>query len=80
MNEEKDPCFKENKASLKCLNDNDYDYSKCNAFFANYKECKTFWMQVKSFSMSKCFQNSILVNFRSNSSEDKPEYRQLCLI
>jgi cytochrome c oxidase assembly protein subunit 23 len=47
VTQEKDPCFSENALSMKCLQTNDYDYSKCQKYFANYKECKTFWMNVR---------------------------------
>jgi len=33
-------CVEESKASLKCIEDNYPDRSKCKAFFDTYKECK----------------------------------------
>jgi cytochrome c oxidase assembly protein subunit 23 len=47
VTEEKNPCWKESKISMKCLDNNAYDKSKCEAEFENYKQCKTFWMKVK---------------------------------
>lgn len=43
---QKDPCWRESKLSLKCLDDNSYNKSLCQAEFENYKQCKTFWNQV----------------------------------
>jgi len=43
---EKDPCSVEGKASLKCLNDNNYNRSMCQQAFDNYKACKKFWGSV----------------------------------
>jgi len=43
---EKDPCFMESKASMKCLNDFNFDRSQCQEYFANYKACKKFWSDV----------------------------------
>lgn len=40
------PCFKEQKLSMKCLEDNGYDYDKCQAYFANFKACKGFWLAI----------------------------------
>jgi len=42
----KDPCWRENKISMKCLDDNDYNKSFCQAEFENYKSCKGFWNSV----------------------------------
>ena len=29
---------------MKCLSDNNYDYSKCQQFFDDFKKCKTDWV------------------------------------
>ncbi|XP_063218027.1 coiled-coil-helix-coiled-coil-helix domain-containing protein 7 [Bacillus rossius redtenbacheri] len=42
------PCLKEHRLSLKCLDDNSYDKEKCEIFFANYKVCKAFWTHVRN--------------------------------
>jgi len=42
----KNPCWKENIASHKCIDDNNYDKSKCNLQFDNYNACKKFWGSV----------------------------------
>ncbi|XP_075525928.1 coiled-coil-helix-coiled-coil-helix domain-containing protein 7 isoform X2 [Dermacentor variabilis] len=39
----KNPCYKEQKLSMKCLEDNGYDYDKCQHYFDNFKACKGFW-------------------------------------
>ncbi|XP_015911486.1 coiled-coil-helix-coiled-coil-helix domain-containing protein 7 isoform X2 [Parasteatoda tepidariorum] len=41
------PCYKEHKMSLTCLDHNYYDRSKCEAAFKNYKTCKEFWAYVR---------------------------------
>uniref|UniRef100_G3MRZ5 Coiled-coil-helix-coiled-coil-helix domain-containing protein 7 n=2 Tax=Amblyomma maculatum TaxID=34609 RepID=G3MRZ5_AMBMU len=42
----KNPCHKEQQSSMKCLEDNGYDYDKCQNYFDNFKACKTFWVGV----------------------------------
>ncbi|XP_026282333.1 coiled-coil-helix-coiled-coil-helix domain-containing protein 7 [Frankliniella occidentalis] len=37
------PCHKERNQSMMCLHDNNYDYSKCQMAFDNFKFCKQFW-------------------------------------
>ena len=32
---------------MKCLMDTNGDKAKCQTFFDNYNECKTFWYEVK---------------------------------
>jgi len=43
---EKDPCTLESKASLKCMDDNNYNRSLCQKYFENYQACKKFWGSV----------------------------------
>ncbi|KAK8783951.1 coiled-coil-helix-coiled-coil-helix domain-containing protein 7 isoform X2 [Amblyomma americanum] len=40
------PCHKEQQLSMKCLDDNGYDYDKCQHYFDNFKACKGFWVGV----------------------------------
>ncbi|KAJ2809450.1 hypothetical protein H4R20_000070 [Coemansia guatemalensis] len=40
-----DPCAIEAKASMKCLDENNYDKSTCDSYFDAYKECKKLWME-----------------------------------
>jgi len=46
INRGKDPCWRENKLSMRCLDENDYDKGKCQAEFENYRTCKGFWNSV----------------------------------
>ncbi|PWN97844.1 hypothetical protein FA09DRAFT_338822 [Tilletiopsis washingtonensis] len=39
-----DPCAKASKLSMKCLEDNAYDRTKCTEAFNNYRECKKAWI------------------------------------
>jgi cytochrome c oxidase assembly protein subunit 23 len=39
-----DPCGPASEASMKCLDRNNYDKSKCQAAFTAYKECKRIWV------------------------------------
>ncbi|KAG8888238.1 Mitochondrial copper homeostasis protein [Tulasnella sp. 403] len=39
-----DPCAGASKASLKCLDQNNYNKSACTAYFEAYKECKKAWV------------------------------------
>jgi hypothetical protein len=39
-----DPCGPASKASMRCLDRNNYDRSKCQAAFDAYKECKRIWV------------------------------------
>ncbi|RUS27174.1 hypothetical protein BC938DRAFT_483627 [Jimgerdemannia flammicorona] len=38
------PCEVEEKASMKCLDKNNYDKTKCEYFFLQYRECKKKWV------------------------------------
>ncbi|KAF8587849.1 hypothetical protein K439DRAFT_1407045 [Ramaria rubella] len=40
-----DPCDHASKASMDCLNRNDYDRDKCTEFFRAYRECKASWLE-----------------------------------
>ena len=53
--EEKNPCWEESKISMRCLENNGYDKTKCGAAFDNYNVCKKFWNEVikEKISMSK---------------------------
>lgn len=42
------PCMEESKASMKCLDENNYDKSKCKMYFEAYKECKKAWNDRKA--------------------------------
>ena len=42
------PCLKESKASMKCLDENNYDKNKCAMYFEAYKECKKSWNERKA--------------------------------
>ncbi|SAM84208.1 related to COX23-protein with function in mitochondrial copper homeostasis [Ustilago bromivora] len=39
-----DPCAHAAKLSMKCLDDNAYDRSKCGDIFNQYRECKKAWI------------------------------------
>ncbi|KAH8989481.1 hypothetical protein EDB84DRAFT_1266338 [Lactarius hengduanensis] len=39
------PCDEASKASMNCLNRNDYDRDKCLDFFQAYRDCKKAWME-----------------------------------
>lgn len=49
--EDRDPCYVERQASMKCLDDNDYEKTKCSKFFENMRACKTFWFDVRMARM-----------------------------
>ncbi|KAI6154311.1 hypothetical protein EDD17DRAFT_1738299, partial [Pisolithus thermaeus] len=39
-----DPCEDAAKASLKCMDRNQYDKDKCQDFFQAYRDCKRAWV------------------------------------
>lgn len=41
-----EPCAKERQISLDCLEDHDYDHSKCQLAFENFRFCKQFWNRI----------------------------------
>ncbi|XP_037582440.2 coiled-coil-helix-coiled-coil-helix domain-containing protein 7 isoform X1 [Dermacentor silvarum] len=49
----KNPCYKEQKLSMKCLEDNGYDYDKCQHYFDNFKACKGFWLAISKDRLKK---------------------------
>ncbi|RXW22407.1 hypothetical protein EST38_g3470 [Candolleomyces aberdarensis] len=40
-----DPCAEASKASMDCLNRNNYDRDACLEYFQAYRECKNAWIQ-----------------------------------
>ncbi|KDQ61770.1 hypothetical protein JAAARDRAFT_172189 [Jaapia argillacea MUCL 33604] len=40
-----DPCEDAAKASMDCLNRNDYDRESCLNFFQAYRDCKKTWVE-----------------------------------
>lgn len=40
------PCLKEQRLSLKCLDEMQYDKEKCERYFDNYRRCQNFWIRV----------------------------------
>lgn len=38
------PCAVEEKQSMKCLDENNYDKRACDYYFMQYKECKKKWV------------------------------------
>lgn len=47
MHDEKNPCIKEYKLSLKCLDENNFNRGICVDYFENYKKCKEFWEDIR---------------------------------
>lgn len=39
------PCALEEKQSMKCLDENNYDKRQCDYYFMQYKECKKKWVR-----------------------------------
>jgi len=42
-----DPCEGAAKASMKCMDKNNYDRDKCLDFFQAYRDCKKTWLEKK---------------------------------
>ncbi|KAG0364096.1 hypothetical protein BC939DRAFT_460195 [Gamsiella multidivaricata] len=40
-----DPCREQTKASMKCMDENNYDKRRCTRFFKDYADCKKKWME-----------------------------------
>ncbi|KAK7686411.1 hypothetical protein QCA50_010635 [Cerrena zonata] len=40
-----DPCKAASKASMDCLDKNNYDRDKCLEYFQAYRDCKKAWME-----------------------------------
>ncbi|EMD38845.1 hypothetical protein CERSUDRAFT_47802 [Gelatoporia subvermispora B] len=40
-----DPCTEASKASMACMDRNDYDRDKCMDFFRAYRDCKKEWLE-----------------------------------
>ncbi|KAF9950458.1 Mitochondrial copper homeostasis protein [Mortierella alpina] len=38
-----DPCQAQTKASMKCMDENNYDKRRCTRFFKDYTDCKKKW-------------------------------------
>lgn len=39
-----DPCRAQTKASMKCMDDNNYEKRRCTRFFKDYSDCKKKWV------------------------------------
>ncbi|KAF9897304.1 Mitochondrial copper homeostasis protein [Lobosporangium transversale] len=39
-----DPCRAQTRASLKCMDENNYDKRRCTRFFKDYSDCKKKWL------------------------------------
>ncbi|CCK71766.1 Cox23p KNAG_0H03520 [Huiozyma naganishii CBS 8797] len=48
-----DPCQESSKMSFTCLEQNDYDRSKCKAYFDAYRECKKQWLKARRANKSQ---------------------------
>ncbi|KAL9713696.1 Mitochondrial copper homeostasis protein [Leucoagaricus gongylophorus] len=40
-----DPCAEASKASMECLNRNNYEKGACRDYFQAYRDCKKAWLQ-----------------------------------
>ncbi|KAF8933835.1 hypothetical protein EDD21DRAFT_363820 [Dissophora ornata] len=40
-----DPCQAQTKASMKCMDENNYDKRRCTRFFKDYSDCKKKWLE-----------------------------------
>ncbi|KZT65630.1 hypothetical protein DAEQUDRAFT_516434 [Daedalea quercina L-15889] len=43
-----DPCDRASKASMECMNRNDFDRAQCSDFFQAYRDCKKDWVHASS--------------------------------
>lgn len=48
-----EPCAKERQISFNCLEDHDYDHSKCQLAFENFRYCKQFWNNIHAERAAK---------------------------
>lgn len=55
------PCEEASRASMACLNRNDYNRDKCLDFFQAYRDCKKAWVRLScSFILLFPFSCSVL--------------------
>lgn len=47
MNADLNPCVDEQRLSLRCLADHDYQKDACQRFFDNYNQCNGFWNEIR---------------------------------
>ncbi|KAF9095653.1 Mitochondrial copper homeostasis protein [Mortierella sp. AD031] len=40
-----DPCQAQTKASMKCMDENNFDKKRCTRFFKDYSDCKRKWLE-----------------------------------
>jgi cytochrome c oxidase assembly protein subunit 23 len=53
------PCEMEEKQSMKCLDKNNYDKSKCEYYFLQYRECKKQWVSSVMSTLHPVIRNDI---------------------
>uniref|UniRef100_A0A8C6YL32 Coiled-coil-helix-coiled-coil-helix domain-containing protein 7 n=1 Tax=Nothoprocta perdicaria TaxID=30464 RepID=A0A8C6YL32_NOTPE len=51
------PCVAETDASIKCMDENNYDKSMCTDYFLKYKNCRKFW--VSSLCSQMCWATGL---------------------
>ena len=57
--EDANPCFDEQKKSLKCIELNSNDSDNCLREFENFKMCKTFWYEIQKYRKANGIEPSL---------------------
>ncbi|XP_055320050.1 coiled-coil-helix-coiled-coil-helix domain-containing protein 7 isoform X2 [Sitodiplosis mosellana] len=70
---EADPCWKERQLMYKCLDENNYDKDKCEAYVKNGKYCKKFWSAIADDRKQKMIFPSMPIG------EEREKIREECM-
>ena len=67
-----DPCWRENRMSMKCLDDSNYNKSLCQVEFENYNKCKAFWNTI-SWARRRAGKYPLI----PETDEERAKYKQI---
>lgn len=56
---EANPCYAEQRSSLKCVEEHSTDSDHCLREFENFKLCKTFWYEIQKFRKANGIEPSL---------------------
>lgn len=66
-----DPCRAQTKASMKCMDENNYDKKRCTRFFKDYSDCKKKWVKNDLILWGQLFYSRPLRTCKKTPREHK---------
>lgn len=66
------PCEDASKASLACMDQNDYNRDKCMEYFQAYRDCKRAWVRIASVMLTHATLLSSHTTLTDRAKTDRP--------